>query len=166
MSKLLIAPAELQDIEEIREIYNEAVRHSTAVYDEKERSYETQLKWFHDKQAAALPVLVAKLDSAVVGFCTYGPFRAWSGYASTVEHSVYVSPQHRAKGIGRELMQHLIQEARTNSFHVMIGGIDADNEASIRMHEKFGFTKAGYLNQVGRKFDRWLDLVLMELILG
>jgi L-amino acid N-acyltransferase len=101
----------------------------------------------------------------VVGYATYGNFREKIGYDSTREHSVYLHPSARGRGLGRLLMERLIDEARSCGVHVLVGALSADNEASLRLHRGLGFVEVGRLTEVGRKFDRWLDLVYMQLFL-
>ncbi|MNL65968.1 N-acyltransferase YncA [compost metagenome] len=109
--------------------------------------------------------MVADLDGEVVGFGSYGQFREKIGYQFTVEHSVYVVDHVIGKGIGSQLLTELIRLAKEQGYHVMIGAIDADNAGSIAFHEKFGFVVTGTIREVGYKFDHWLDLVFMQLIL-
>jgi L-amino acid N-acyltransferase YncA len=111
-------------------------------------------------------VLVATEGAAVLGFASYGSFRPWEGYKHTVEHSVYVDAAARGKGVGRVLLSALIDHATASGKHVMVAGIDASNAVSIRLHETLGFITAGTLTQVGRKFDRWLDLLFMQRLLS
>lgn len=164
-ASITIRPAQQKDVPAILDIYNDAVIHTTASYDLEPVSLESRQAWFAHKQEDGWPVLVAELGGEVVGWATFGPFREKAGYAGTVEHSVYVAGGHRGAGIGLSLMQPLIAEARARGLHVMIGGIDADNAGSIAFHKKLGFEEATPLRQVGRKFDRWLDLVFMPLYL-
>jgi phosphinothricin acetyltransferase len=100
-----------------------------------------------------------------MGFGSYGPFRAWPGYKYTVEHSVYVAGAFRGRGVGRRLLQELIVAAQAQDYHVLIGGIDSQNEVSIGLHKSLGFIHAGTIRQAGYKFGRWLDLVFYQLIL-
>ncbi len=153
------------DLEEIRAIYNEVIRNTTAVYHYDERTSEWMNDWFTTKQAGGLPLLVAKTNGAVSGFATYGQFRPWAGYLYSVEHSVHIHHQFRGRGISKLLLTELISEARKNQKHCMVAGIDADNAISISLHKKFGFTEAGHFKQVGYKFNRWLDLTFMQLLL-
>jgi L-amino acid N-acyltransferase len=151
----------------ILDIYNDAIANTTAVYEyELFRPGKIQL-WFADKQAAKYPVIGAIDDAgALLGFASYGVFRARPAYKYTVEHSVYVHKDHRGKGIGRELLKRIIDAAREQNYHVMIGGIDAENESSIALHKQFGFVHAGTITQSGFKFGRWLDLVFYQLTLS
>ncbi|GAJ10123.1 unnamed protein product, partial [marine sediment metagenome] len=107
----------------------------------------------------------AALNNKVVGFGSYGIFRPWDGYRYSAEHSIYVAQHVRGHGIGGKLMEALIEKARAQHFHTLIAGIDADNQASCVFHRKYGFTEAGRFREVGYKFDRWLDLVFMQLML-
>ena len=121
--------------------------------------------WFRAKEVANLPVIVAVDETAVVGFATYGPFRAWPAYKYTVEHSVYVALGARNRGVGRMLVRELIEEARRNDLHTIIAGIVSDNTPSLRLHRALGFVDAGEVQQVGYKFGRYLDLTFMQLLL-
>ena len=149
----------------ILEILNEAIVNSTALYDYKPRAPEAMVGWFKAKVAGRFPVIGALDGGELLGFASYGTFRAWPAYKYTVEHSVYVHRDHRGKGIGTALMKRLIDAAREQDHHVMIGGIDAANRASVRLHEKLGFFHAGTIRQAGYKFGRWLDLAFYQLLL-
>lgn len=162
---LIIRNATTDDVPSILAIVNHAILFSTANYNYEIQTLTTQLQWFQDKKKANFPILVAEFDSEVIGFGTYGTFREKIGYQFTVEHSIYVSESHIGKGVGKLVLSHLISTAKTDGYHVMIGAIDAENKDSIAFHEKFGFTISGTISEVGFKFDRWLDLVLMQLIL-
>lgn len=148
----------------VREIFNDAIVNTTALYDYRPRSADTVLAWFGAKAGGGYPVLGAVTEGGeLAAFASYGPFRAWPAYHYTVEHSVYVHPAWRRRGAARLLMQALIGRATAQQYHVMIGGIDADNAASIALHAQLGFRHAGTLSQVGYKFGRWLDLAFYEL---
>ena len=149
----------------ILEILNEAIVNSTALYDYKPRALEAMVGWFKAKEAGRFPVIGAMEGRQLLGFASYGTFRAWPAYKYTVEHSVYVHRDHRGKGIGPALMKRLIDAARDQEYHVMVGGIDAANRTSIAMHEKLGFTHAGTVRHAGYKFGRWLDLAFYQLLL-
>jgi phosphinothricin acetyltransferase len=160
-----IREARIEDLEAILQIINHAIEHTTAVYDYQPRTLQTQQSWFEKKQADRLPVLVAEQNSQVVGFGSYGIFRPWDGYRFSAEHSIYVAHNVRGHGIGGKLMETLIEKAKAQQFHTLIAGIDADNKASYAFHQKYGFTEAGRFKEVGYKFDRWLDLIFMQLML-
>jgi len=157
-----IAEAVRTDLPEILAIYNEVIRNSTAVYSEVEFTAERGEAWFDAKAAQGFPFVVARDESGVVGFGTFGDFRAWPCYQFSVEHSVHVRVDRRGAGIGRALVRDLIQRASALGKHVMIAGVDADNVASIRLHEDLGFAVVGHFHEVGFKFGRWLDLVFLE----
>lgn len=163
---MIIRPASEADLAGILVIYNDVVRSSAAVYTEQEASLDSRRQWYADRQALGYPVLVAEDQAgAVAGFSSFGDFRPWPGYRFTVEHSVYIRDDCRGRGLGSALITPLFEQARALGKHVMIGGIDAGNPASIRLHEKLGFERAGTLREVGSKFGRWLDLVFMQRIL-
>ena len=109
-------------------------------------------------------MIVAELDGIVVGFGMYSEFRFREAYQFTVEHSVYVSDDFQSKGVGKQLLQELINLARKQKLHTMIGVIDSENQSSVVFHEKFGFKTVGVIKESGYKFDRWLDSVLMQLL--
>jgi phosphinothricin acetyltransferase len=147
-------------------IFNDAILTSTALYDYKARTSQNMVSWFEAKRAGGFPVIgVEDGDGILMGFGSYGAFRAFPAYKYTVEHSVYVHRDHRGKGLGRVLMEALIDAARRNDLHAMIGGIDAANAGSIALHERLGFKHYGTLPQVGFKFGRWLDLAFYQLLL-
>jgi L-amino acid N-acyltransferase len=152
--------------EAILAILNEAIVNSTALYDYKPRTPESMIKWFEGKAAGAYPVLgIVSDEGELLGFGSYGPFRAFPAYKYTVELSIYVHTAHRGKGLGKILLQELITYASEQEYHVMVAAIDKQNQTSIALHEKLGFTYSGTIAQAGFKFGRWLDLVFYQLIL-
>lgn len=155
-----------KDLPGILAIVNYNILNSTAVYDYDPKTLADLKEWFDERNHAGLPILVAVKDDAVVGYGTYGPFRFKQGYRFTIEHSVYILQGHSGKGIGKRLLLGLIAKAKSAGFHTMIGGIDAENEGSITFHKKLGFTETGTIKEAGYKFDRWLDLTFMQLILS
>lgn len=160
-----IREASLDDLPAILAIYNDVLATSTAIYRDEPATLDDRRSWLAARQAEGHPVLVAIDAGEVVGFAGFGGFRPWPGYRFTVEHSVHVRADRRGQGVGGALMGPLITRATALGMHVMIAGIDADNAGSIRFHERLGFTRAAHLRQVGFKFGRWLDLVLMQRIL-
>lgn len=158
-----IRPATEADLEAITRIYNDAGVGTTASYDLEPVSVDERREWLERHTSSNHPVLVAVADGEVLGFAGYGSFRDKAGYGQTVEHSVYVADGARALGVGRMLMLALIDRARGDGIHVMVGVLDADNDASVAFHRKLGFVEVGRMPQVGRKFDRWLDALLMQL---
>jgi L-amino acid N-acyltransferase YncA len=152
--------------EEILAIFNDAIVHSTALYDYKPRTPESMAGWFKAKESGRFPVIGAVDDGGrLLGFASYGTFRAWPAYKYSVEHSVYVEKNRRRQGVGEALMRRLIAAAAEQEYHCMVGGIDVANAGSIAMHERLGFTHAGTIRQAGFKFGRWLDLGFWQLLL-
>ena len=150
----------------ILDILNEAIENSTAIYDYKARLPESMVGWFQSKEAGRYPVVgLESEDGELLGFASYGVFRAWPAYKYTVEHSVYVHHAHRGRGLGSRLIQEIVALAQEQGVHVLVGGIDASNEGSIALHTKLGFTYAGTIRQAGFKFGRWLDLAFYQRIL-
>ncbi|QXT63539.1 GNAT family N-acetyltransferase [Tessaracoccus palaemonis] len=162
---LTIRPASARDIDTITEIYNTAGVGTTASYALDPVSVEDRRAWLEAHVVAEQPVLVLEDDGEVVGYAAYGPFRSLAGYVHTVEHSVYIAEGRRAVGGGRMLMNALIDHALGRDVHVMVGVIDATNEASIEFHRRLGFEETGRLPEVGLKFGQWRTVVFMTLIL-
>ncbi len=158
-----IRDAQDSDLPEIMAIHNDAVAHTTAIWNDSPVDLANRAAWLADRRRAGYPVLVAARDGAVLGYASFGDWRAFDGYRHTVEHSVHVRADLRGGGIGRALMEGLIARARTLGKHVMVAGIEAGNANSIRLHEKLGFTRTGLLPQVGMKFGAWLDLAFLQL---
>jgi len=144
---------------------NDVIATSTAVYAEEAVTIEERLAWFRLRRQQGYPVLVATDDSGVIGFISFGDFRAWPCYLHSVEHSVHVRADRR-RHVGRALMESLIPRACALGKHILIAGIDADNAGSLRLHQSLGFEQVAHLREVGRKFDRWLDLVFMQRFLN
>ena len=161
-----VRPATHDDLPGILEIYNEAVWNTTATYDYEPRTLQHRTAWFDDHVKNKLPVFVAVNDDGrVAGWSALNRYHDRKGYQFTTENSVYVAADQRGRGIGRRLMEPLIEAARERGLHAILAGIDAQNEASIRLHASFGFVKVAHFKQVGFKFNRWLDVVYMELLL-
>jgi L-amino acid N-acyltransferase YncA len=154
------------DLPGLADIYNEVIATSTAVYSSTPVTLEDRRQWWRARVAAGYPVLVAADDTGVIGFATFGDFRAWPGYRFTVEHTVHVRADRRGGGVGTALLEALFPRAEALGKHMMIAAVDAANDASIRFHERLGFRQAGRLLEVGRKFDRWLDLVFLQRRIG
>ncbi|HEY0766321.1 MAG TPA: GNAT family N-acetyltransferase [Steroidobacteraceae bacterium] len=150
------------DLPGLLRIYNDVLATSTAIFSHLPVTLDERRQWWRTRVAQAYPVLVARDGSGVLGFASFGDFRAWPGYRFTVEHSVHVRADGRGRGVGTALLRALLARAAALGKHVMIGGVDADNAASIRFHERLGFEQAGHLREVGYKFDRWLDLVFLQ----
>jgi len=148
-------------------IFNEAIANSTALYDYQPRVAESMVGWFDAKARGRYPVIGLEDEhGTLVGFGSYGSFRAWPAYKYSVEHSIYIDTRFRGQGHGRVLLRALIEAATKQDYHVMVGGIDASNAVSIRLHEQLGFTHCGTVKQAGFKFGRWLDLAFYQRILA
>ncbi|VVE47983.1 GNAT family N-acetyltransferase [Pandoraea pneumonica] len=151
------------DLPVIRDIYNDAVEHTTAIWNEILVDVDNRREWLAARRAKGFPVIVAQRGDEVLGYASYGDWRAFDGYRHTVEHSIYIDKNARGGGVGETLMRALIERARAADIHVMIASIEAQNAPSIRLHEKLGFRIVGIFSEVGTKFGRWLDLTCMEL---
>ncbi len=153
------------DLTTILHIYNDAILNTTAVYSEQPHTLEMRQAWYQDRIDNGFPVLVAVTGGKVAGFCTYGHFRVWPCYRYTVEHSVYVDPLFQGQGISKLLLRPLIDIARKNGIHAVIAGIDSENQISYHLHQSLGFRQVAHFKEVGFKFNRWLDLLFMQLLL-
>ena len=147
----------------IADIYNHAVLNTVAIWSDHTVDGDNRLAWLKARQQAGYPVLVSEESGTITGYASFGDWRAFDGFRHTVEHSVYVHPEHQGKGIGRALLGELIAEARRIGKHVMVAGIESENTASLRLHQAFGFVTTAQMPQVGTKFCRWLDLTFMQL---
>lgn len=161
---MLIRPALLGDAQALADIYNVEVLESTATFDLVPRTIEEQRRWMTER-SGALAVLVAEVDDHIAGFASLSPFHSRPAYSTTVENSIYVHRDHRGKGIAAELMESLIDTARHHGFHSMIARIADGQPASVALHRSVGFELVGTEREVGRKFGRWLDVVIMQLFL-
>lgn len=151
----------------ILDILNEAIINSTALYDYLPRSEESMKNWFAVKRENGFPVIgIVDETNKLLGFASWGTFRAFPAYKYTVEHSIYIHHEHRGGGLSKILMQELIKRAQEADLHVLIGCVDATNQASIGLHEKMGFIHAGTFKQVGFKFGQWLDAAFYQLNLN
>lgn len=169
MASITIRDATAGDAAAIAEIQNALLATTAVEWTDTPHTPEGRGEWLAARQARGFPVLVATdAGDTVIGWASYGDFRdslARPGYRFTVEHSVHVREQAWGRGLGRELMAALIDRARDAGIHAMVGAIDGENDASIRFHEALGFVEVARMPQVGAKFGRWLDLVLVQLIL-
>jgi L-amino acid N-acyltransferase YncA len=156
-----IEDAGVNDLPAITAILNAAAATSTATWHEYPKSDAEMADWFAARKKDYV-VLAARDGSGVLGYASYGPFRAPSGYRLSAEHSIYVRKDQRGHGIGKALLAALIERARGQGLHALVGGVDADNELSIGLHKAFGFRETGRMPEVGRKFDRWLTLVFLQ----
>jgi L-amino acid N-acyltransferase YncA len=159
-----IRPATESDLPAILAIYNDAVLHTTAIWNETPVDLENRRAWFKERTGRGFPILVADRGGAI-GYGSFGDFRPFEGYRVTVEHSVYIAKESRGQGAGAALLDALITEAKKLEKKNMISAIDAANAVSIQLHEKFGFKEAGRMPGVGVKFGKPVDLVFMQKVL-
>ena len=165
MGEMIVRPAAEADVPAILDIYNEQVLNSTATFDLEPRSLEAQIEWVKQFEHPYC-LLVAEEASKVSAWGCLHPFGGKPGYRFTTENSVYVRADRRADGLGRQMLQALIQAAAANGFHTIIARIAGDNPASGRLHESLGFEHVGREREVGHKFERWLDVVVMQKMVG
>lgn len=161
--------AEEADTAGILAILNDVIATTTAVYTDRLETLEERLAWLRHRRALGYPVLVAEglPGDGIIGFASFGDFRGgWAGFRNTVEHSVHVRADARGRGVGQTLVAALIEQARAAGKHVLVASVDALNERSLHMHEKLGFRRVAHMPQVGCKFGRWLDLVMLQMVLG
>jgi L-amino acid N-acyltransferase YncA len=157
------------DAPAISALYNATVSTTTVAWTEEHESVGTRREWLDKQAAAGHPVLVAEAEGRVVGFASYGEFRnatKWPGYRFTVEHTIHIEAAHQGAGVGGALLEALVERAAAAGLHVMIGAIDGENDGSIRFHERHGFIQVARVHEVGFKFGRWLDLVLVQRTLS
>lgn len=162
---MTIRPATRADVPGILDIYNDAVLTTTATYDYEPRPLQHRIQWLEDHERLGLPVFVAEDNGKILGWSSLSRYHDRSGFQFTVENSVYVAAHARGRGIGKLLMEPLVESATRIGLRAVIAAIDATNEASIRLHARFGFVEVGRFPKVGFKFGRWLDVVYMELLL-
>jgi L-amino acid N-acyltransferase len=156
------------DLPALRDLYNATILTTTGAWTDRLQTLRERRTWFRRQQRDEYPVLVAAVAGRVVGFTAYGSFRGsgkWPGYRHTVEHTIHVHEDYWGRGIGRLLLEALIERARADDVHVMVAAIDSANTESIAFHERLGFATVARMPEVGREFDRWLDLVLMQRII-
>lgn len=159
---MLIRDTTTEDLPAILDIHNDAIRNTTAIWDETEVGLDERMEWLNSRLRAGNPVLTAVVDGDVAGYASYAQWRPKSGYRLTVEHSVYVGTAFHRRGVASALLTELIDRATAAGIHALVGVIESRNTTSIALHEKFGFTIVGRMPEVGVKFDRWLDLTLMQ----
>ncbi|MCS5490518.1 GNAT family N-acetyltransferase [Algoriphagus limi] len=162
---LEIRPYQTADSEAIWAIINDSIANTSHNYDYFPKTLEEVQKNFDDKIKEGYPILVGTLLGKVCGYATYGKFRAKPGYNRSLEHTIYLNSEAQGQGFGTELMKHLITIAKSQGYHVMIAGMDSENTGSYRFHERLGFKEVARIPEVAFKFDKWLTLVFMQLIL-
>ena len=160
---LTIRRATSEDLRAITEIYNEAILRTVATFDTEPRTMEEQKTWFMN-HGPKNPILVVEQDGLVVGWASLSRWSERCAYSDTAEVSLYVAEEHQGRGIGRKLLEAIIQEGQTVGLHTVIARIAEANETSIRLHKSIGFEHIGTMKEVGRKFDKLLDVYLMQKI--
>lgn len=160
---MTIRDATPSDAAALLAIHNEAVRTTTAIWDETEVDLADRSAWLHDRLSAGHPVLVAEVDGVVAGYASYGQWRPKSGYRHTVENSLYVLASHHGQGLASALFDELLTRARGAGLHRMVAMIESSNTLSIDLHARRGFQVVGQMSEVGQKFGRWLDLTIMQI---
>lgn len=161
---LHIRDAAITDLSAMLEIYNEAIRNLTATFDLEEQSMEQRMKWF-EEHSGKFPFIVAELEGKVIGYSCLSKFRDKEAYSKSTELSVYISSECRGQGAGSRLMQEIVRLARKDGYHTIISGITGGNEASVKLHKKFGFEFIGCFKEVGYKFGEWQDVHFYQLML-
>ena len=165
MSAVQIRAANVNDLESIRDIYNQEILNGTATWNHTAMALSDLQTWFKTLQEQNNPVLVAEhqLTGKIIGYANYDEFRSIQGFYKTIEHAVFLHPGYTGQGIGKQLLLRLMEIARSQGMHIMVAAIDSENMASIHLHQKLGFVQTGYMPQVGEKFGQWRDLVLLQL---
>lgn len=163
---MTIRNATEKDLPAILEIFNYEIINTEYVYIYEPWTLDNMTTYFDEKKRNNFPFIVAVIDNTIVGYATYGKFRDREAYDTTVEYSVYTHLNHRRKGIAFKLVKELIKIAKNKGCHTMIGGLDAGNKPSYDFHRRLGFTEVAHIKSVARKFDKWLDLILFQLILS
>jgi L-amino acid N-acyltransferase YncA len=157
--------AEVADAEAIRTIYNLEVTTATSTFDLVTRTLEDQVAWLEARSGAFSAIVGVDADGTVVGFASLSPYKERAAYRTTVEDSVYVDRERGGQGIGQLLLSHVVDVARASGFHAVMARIEASGDASRALHARCGFELVGIEREVGRKFGRWLDVAVMQLVL-
>lgn len=162
----VIRPYRESDAAAILEIINDSILNTSHNYDYEPKSLKEVVDLFEEKIRDGYPILVGEVDSEIGGYATFGKFRAKPGYNKTIEHSIYLNKKAQSKGLGSAMMRQLIHIATEKGFHVMIAGMDSENNGSYQFHERLGFREVARFPEVGFKFGKWQTLVFMQLILN
>lgn len=165
MSSPAVRLATEADLPAINDIYNYYVEHSTCTYQVESDTLDERIAWFRDHLPDRYPVTVVELDGKVLGWGSLSRFRPRAGYAPTVEASIYLLHGQQRRGLGKLVYRDLIDRARQIGYHSIIGGVSAEQAASVALHESLGFRRIAHLPEVGFKFDQWLDVIYFQLML-
>jgi phosphinothricin acetyltransferase len=161
----MIRPATPTDLPDVLAFWNPMIRDTTVTFSSEEKTLESLSAMIAARRAAGQEFFVAEDAGRVLGFVTYGQFRSGNGYVHAMEHTIILAPEARGMGLGRTLMATLEDHARAGGCHIMVGGVSAENAAGVAFHAAVGYPEVGRVRQAGRKFDRWIDLVLMQKLL-
>ena len=166
MSAVSLRAAEIGDAEQIAAIYNYEVENTTATFDLVPRTIESQREWLSARSGAFSAIVAHESSSGIIGFAALSTYRDRAGYRTTVENSVYVHREHQRRGVGRLLLSALLDVARDSGFHTVIARVDSQSAGSLALHRSLGFIEVGIEKQIGRKFGRWLDSVILQKMLN
>ncbi|MDP1668517.1 GNAT family N-acetyltransferase [Phaeovulum sp.] len=158
----MIRPADPRDLAPIMAFWNPMIRETTVTFSSEQKTEAGLAEMIASRRAAGAEFLVAEAGGQVLGLATYAQFRGGNGYAHAMEHTIILAPAAQGRGLGRALMLALEGHARAAGCHVLVAGVSGENTAGIGFHAAIGFVETGRMPQVGRKFGRWLDLVLMQ----
>ncbi|MGF1658521.1 MAG: N-acetyltransferase family protein [Rubrimonas sp.] len=165
MDDIAIRDAQPRDLPQVAAILNAEILAGTASWALTPQDDAQVADWFETRRAAGYPVLAAERAGALAGYGALGPFRPYGAYRHTAELSLYVAEPHRRRNVGGAILTALEARARLHAVHALVAAIGSENDASIALHGRHGFAEIGRMPQVGRKFGRWLDLVLMQKLL-
>jgi phosphinothricin acetyltransferase len=165
MLSVTVRIADTSDAAVIAQIYNFEVENSTATFDLVPRTIEAQREWIADRSGAFSAIVADDTEKGVIGFAALSTYRDKAGYRTTVEDSVYVHRDHQRQGVGRLLLGSLVDLARDSGFHTIVARIDSQGYGSVALHRAFGFIEVGVEREIGRKFGRWLDSIIMQKML-
>ena len=165
MSAVSLRAAQESDAQAVAEIYNYEVENTTATFDLVRRTIDAQREWLAARTGAFSAIVAHHAEHGVIGFAALSTYRDRAGYRTTVENSVYVRRDHQRRGVGRLLLGSLVELARDSGFHTIIARIDSQSHGSLALHRSLGFTEIGVEREIGRKFGRWLDSVIMQKML-
>ncbi len=164
--KIIVRRAVDMDIARVTEIYNHAVKTTTATYDLEPKSLESMEKWFRSIDKRPHGIWVSETNGNVTGFVALESYSPKAGYHQTAKSMVYIDEASRGQGLGTKLMSELIRSAKEDGMHTIIAGADSANEVSLKLHEKLGFVRAGFYKEVGKKFGKWCDVIWLQLMLN
>jgi L-amino acid N-acyltransferase len=162
--EILVREARQSDLPALLEIYNDTVLTSPATFDLEPQTLGQRREWFSE-HGGEFPLVVAEREGRVLGYASLSQFRDKPGYSKSAEDSVYVDKDFQRKGVGKALMKAILERAVALGYHTVIAAIVPPNEASVRLHEGFGFVYVGNFKEVGFKFSRWQDVAFYQLFL-